>query len=75
MLGGWVGAGWSSGLTVDAARNRPDGQRSPTGPLTGACTIGFGRHGKPCHVLRPLDRTVGQANYHFLVGVDAFESA
>ncbi|TVR19781.1 MAG: hypothetical protein EA387_12740 [Nitriliruptor sp.] len=187
VLGCWVSAGWSAGLTVDAARSWPDGQRSPTvpvsglvgvlvargprstggevsacgylvdtyclgvkdalpprrmrerrlpdfvdrffdgfgtapveapielarhlvwgaveyarglgfephpdlrlaaghlGPLTEPCAIGFGRDGKPYYVqglsddpdrvLRTLHRTVGQDNYHFLVGVDAFELA
>ena len=53
------------------------------GRSTGPCAIGFGRDGKPyCvqgpyddtdRILRTLDRTVGRDNYHFLVGVDAFE--
>jgi len=55
------------------------------GPLTDPCGIGFGRDGKPFYiqgpyddaerVMRTLERAVGRDNYHFLVGVDAFEVA
>ncbi len=35
VLGCWVSAGWSARLTVDAARDWPDRERSGTVPVSG----------------------------------------
>jgi len=78
----WGAVEYARGLGFEP---HPDLRRAAghLGRLTGPCAIGFGRDGKPFYVqgpyddtdriLRTLDRTVGRDNYHFLVGVDAFE--
>lgn len=78
----WGAVDYARGLGFEP---HPDLRRAAghLGTLTGPCGIQFGHDGTPSYtqgphddaeqILRTLDRTVGEGNYHFLVAADAIE--